>query len=273
MNLEIINELLFDEELGENRYLTYEEETIIFKCFKENPHLREDVQKILVKANLKLVHSIAKKYRPYLMNEYDDIVQLGLIGLTKAVDRFDITKNVKFSTYAHKSIVNNINKGLKTLQDDLNEPIEVSKLKKHYLETEETLVNELKREVTFNEIANKMGIAKDNLWFALSFSKVISLDEENSDKSYSLINKISSEDNNNGNYKLSEKNYNLIIDSFSVLNDQETNIVKQRYGFNDGLFHSFTDISKNLNISRQRVQYIEKTAINKMKKYIKTIEK
>ena len=95
MNNDIITELLMCEDLGSKRLLTFDEEQAIFKLLKNDSNLREDVQTIMIKANIKLVYSIAKKYYPVSTLSNDDIVQLGMIGLSKAVDHFDYQKVVR----------------------------------------------------------------------------------------------------------------------------------------------------------------------------------
>lgn len=92
MEENIIVKLLNDKDLGTSRLLTREEEQEIFSLYAKDKSLREDVQTIMINANQKLVYSIARKYRPFMNASYDDIVQLGRIGLSKAVDKYDLSK-------------------------------------------------------------------------------------------------------------------------------------------------------------------------------------
>ena len=110
MEENIIVKLLNDKDLGTSRLLTREEEQEIFSLYAKDKSLREDVQTIMINANQKLVYSIARKYRPFMNASYDDIVQLGRIGLSKAVDKYDLSKNTKFATYATYWIKQSIDK-------------------------------------------------------------------------------------------------------------------------------------------------------------------
>ena len=132
MEENIIVKLLNDKDLGTSRLLTREEEQEIFSLYAKDKSLREDVQTIMINANQKLVYSIARKYRPFMNTSYDDIVQLGRIGLSKAVDKYDLSKNTKFATYATYWIKQSIDKGLQSINADINEPIKVANLRNHF---------------------------------------------------------------------------------------------------------------------------------------------
>ena len=125
--------MLFDENLGKTRLLTKNEEVEIFKLFYEDSSLREAVHTIMLKANEKLVYSIARKYHPMITLNSDDILQLGFIGLSNAVDKFDVDKNVKFATYATYWIIQSISRGLQNELNNLNVSSKYYEKNGHYL--------------------------------------------------------------------------------------------------------------------------------------------
>lgn len=274
MEENIIVRLLNDKDLGTSRLLTREEEQEIFSLYAKDKSLREDVQTIMINANQKLVYSIARKYRPFMNASYDDIVQLGRIGLSKAVDKYDLSKNTKFATYATYWIKQSIDKGLQSINADINEPIKVVNLRNHFYSTEEEMEASLKRKVTFNEVANKMGMNPTELKLLFDLSNVASLDETvDDDREISAIEKIKDSNNTPQEFVLEDEKRHLINDAMERLSPREQEIIKYRYNSEDGVLHSFAEVAEKLGISRQRVQKIEQKAIKEMKEYIKNCEK
>ena len=274
MEENIIVKLLNDKDLGTSRLLTREEEQEIFSLYAKDKSLREDVQTIMINANQKLVYSIARKYRPFMNASYDDIVQLGRIGLSKAVDKYDLSKNTKFATYATYWIKQSIDKGLQSINADINEPIKVDNLRNHFYSTEEEMEASLKRKVTFNEVANKMGMNPTELKLLFDLSNVASLDETvDDDREISAIEKIKDSNSTPQEFVLEDEKRHLINDAMERLSPREQEIIKYRYNSEDGVLHSFAEVAEKLGISRQRVQKIEQKAIKEMKEYIKNCEK
>lgn len=274
MEENIIVKLLNDKNLGTSRLLTREEEQEIFSLYAKDKSLREDVQTIMINANQKLVYSIARKYRPFMNASYDDIVQLGRIGLSKAVDKYDLSKNTKFATYATYWIKQSIDKGLQSINADINEPIKVANLRNHFYSTEEEMEASLKRKVTFNEVANKMGMNPTELKLLFDLSNVASLDETvDDDREISAIEKIKDSNSTPQEFVLEDEKRHLINDAMERLSPREQEIIKYRYNSEDGVLHSFAEVAEKLGISRQRVQKIEQKAIKEMKEYIKNCEK
>ncbi len=274
MEENIIVKLLNDKDLGTSRLLTREEEQEIFSLYAKDKSLREDVQTIMINANQKLVYSIARKYRPFMNASYDDIVQLGRIGLSKAVDKYDLSKNTKFATYATYWIKQSIDKGLQSINADINEPIKVVNLRNHFYSTEEEMEASLKRKVTFNEVANKMGMNPTELKLLFDLSNVASLDETvDDDREISAIEKIKDSNSTPQEFVLEDEKRHLINDAMERLSPREQEIIKYRYNSEDGVLHSFAEVAEKLGISRQRVQKIEQKAIKEMKEYIKNCEK
>lgn len=272
MKENIITRLLNDNDLGTNRLLTREEEIEIFDLYEKDKTLYEDVQTIMIKANIKLIHSIANRYRPYKKILYEDLVQLGRIGVSKAVEKYDLSKNVKFATYATIWIKQSIEKGIQAMNED--EPIKVANLRRNFLNTEEEMEANLKREVTFNEVATKMGMNPTEMKLLFDLSNVESLDQAvDDDMKIAAIEKIKDSNSTPQESVLEEEKSKLINDAIENLSPREQEIIKYRYKADDNVFHSFSKIADKLGITRQRVQKIEQKAIKKMKEYIENCEK
>ena len=273
MNNDIITELLMCEDLGSKRLLTFNEEQTIFELLKNDNNLREDVQTIMIKANIKLVYSIAKKYYPVSTLSNDDIIQLGMIGLSKAVDHFDYQKGIKFASYASYWIKQSISKGIQKALCNIEQPTNATELKKQFFETEEEMVSSLKRNVSFEEVATKMGVKPSELRMLFNISNVASLDKIlDFDKETSGIESIKDNEDTPQEAVLNDEKNELIILALNSLPLRERQIIIYRYGYDDGAFHSFSEVASKFSISRQRAQIIEKVAINKMKEFIKKVE-
>lgn len=264
-----ITNLLEIEELGKTRFLTVEEEKRLFEIYHNNIDFKEDINNILIKANEKLVHSIAKKYYPLVSLTKDDIYQLGLIGLSNAIKKFDCSRGVKFSTYASYWIKQSINKGMKKALESIEEPLYVKSIKKTFEKTKKQMEDDLKRNVSFNEVAIKMGFKGSELKIILYTSNPVDLDSYIDDENKIALHETLISDNETGFDKMTNEAIKLsIVNAISKLTEKEQNVIKMRYGFEDGLFHSFSEIASKMNLSKQRVQVLEKQAIAKMKKIL-----
>ena len=132
----------------------------------------------------------------------------------------------------------------------------------------------LKRKVTYNEVANKMGMNPTELKLLFDLSNVASLDETvDDDREISAIEKIKDSNSTPQEFVLEDEKRHLINDAMERLSPREQEIIKYRYNSEDGVLHSFAEVAEKLGISRQRVQKIEQKAIKEMKEYIKNCEK
>src|SRR5690554_5045439 len=140
-----------------------------------NPHMRELLKRVregdqqaraeLIQGNLRLVLSVIQRFNNRGQN-VDDLFQVGCIGLIKAIDNFDLSQNVKFSTYAVPMIIGEIRRYLRD-----NNPIRVSRSLRDIayksLQVRDQLVNERSREPTVTEIAAKLDLPREDVIFAL----------------------------------------------------------------------------------------------------------
>ena len=215
-----------------------------------------------IRGNLRLVLSVVQRFNNRGENA-DDLFQVGCIGLMKAIDNFDISQNVRFSTYAVPMIVGEIRRFLRdytalrvsrSLRDVAGKAMQVKK----------RLTDELNREPTVGEIAKEMDLSEAEVVYALdAVVDPVSLFEpvfhEDGDALY-VIDQIRDEASGEGRW----------LDSIALeegirhLNEREQRIVKLRY------FQMKTqmEVSREIGISQAQVSRLEKGALERLKKYI-----
>lgn len=212
----------------------------------------------LINGNLKLVLSVIQRFTCRGEN-LDDIFQIGCIGLIKSIDNFDITQNVRFSTYAVPMIIGEIRRYLRD-----NSPLRVSRSIKDVayraMKMKEQLISELGREPTVDELAEKLDLARSEVVLALeSIVEPMSLQEpvysDGGDTIY-VLDQIG--DNNDDKNWLDEISFREAIKN---LGEREKKILQLR--FIDG--RTQMEVSKEIGISQAQVSRLEKNAIDRIK--------
>lgn len=216
----------------------------------------------LVNGNLRLVLSVIQRFTN--RGEYvDDLFQVGCIGLMKAIDNFDLSQNVKFSTYAVPMIIGEIRRYLRD-----NNPIRVSRSLRDVaykaLQVRDALVNKYSREPSINEIAGELKMPREEIVFALdAIQEPISLFEpiyhDGGDPIF-VMDQISDEKNQDLNWLEGI----AIRDALRKLNDREKLILTLR--FYEG--KTQMEVAEEIGISQAQVSRLEKAALNHMRKYV-----
>lgn len=260
--------LLTDTELGINRLLNSQEEREIFEIYAKNEHLREEVHTIMIQANRKLVYHIAKKYSTVTSISLDDLIQLGFIGISKAVDKFDVSRGTRFSSYATYWVRQSIGKGIETMgRSVITQPTLAHQLMKVYFITEQALEKKYARGVSFHEVAEEMQISTADLAKVFQLNHVESLDQLLYDGNFTLMEEIEDSLETPQEWVLKEEQKKRLQQSKGSLTAREQEVIAYRYGDIDGNYHSFEEVAKRLNISGQRAQVIEKNALQKMRDF------
>ncbi|HLS20134.1 MAG TPA: RNA polymerase sporulation sigma factor SigG [Bacillota bacterium] len=236
--------------------LKNEEMRVLFKQLQNEGKL--SAREKLVNGNLRLVLSVIKRFNN--RGEYvDDLFQVGCIGLMKSIDNFDLSHNVRFSTYAVPMIIGEIRRYLRD-----NNPIRVSRSLRDTaykaLQTREQLIRENDKEPTIFEIAKEMEIPHEDIVFALdAIQDPVSLHEpiynDGGDPIY-VMDQISDDE-------ISEDNWdnNLSIkQGIDQLKDREQLIINKRF------FQGKTqmEVAEEIGISQAQVSRLEKAAIEQM---------
>ena len=251
-------------EIGKHPLLTPEEEIEIAKLVKES----NEAKQILIQSNLRLVVNIAKKYVDRGLDLLD-LIQEGNIGLIKAVEKFDIRKQCKFSTYATWWIRQGITRALADKSRTIRIPVHMNetiyKVKKVQLQ----LVQELGRHPSIEEIAALMdGLTlekvKEVQMYALdpiSLESTIG-DEENSHLKDFIEDETSISPSVYANNKYLKDELDAILNK---LTEKEEAILRLRFGLYDGKEYTLEQVGKKFNVTRERIRQIESKAIRKLK--------
>jgi RNA polymerase sporulation-specific sigma factor len=239
--------------------LTNEQKEILFKLIQNGDYsAREEY----IRGNLRLVLSVIQRFNNR-GEHVDDLFQVGCIGLIKAIDNFDVTQNVKFSTYAVPMIIGEIRRYLRD-----NNSIRVSRSLRDTaykaLQAKEQLIRKNSKEPSIQEIAEQLGIKKEDIVFALdAIQDPISLFEpvyhDESDTLY-IMDQVSDEKSQDDIWL---ENISL-KEAMRRLNDREKQILMLRF------FSGKTqmEVANEIGISQAQVSRLEKTALKHMKKYI-----
>ncbi len=210
-------------------------------------------------ANMRLVLSVIQKYI-HAKNNYDDLFQVGCIGLIKAIDNFNPAFNVKFSTYAVPMIIGEIRRYLRD-ENGIHVSRSIRDTAYRALKTAEQLSIELNREVTMEEVANKIGEKLANVYFALAATgNVVSLDEpigESNTDSTSLLEQLPQDTTNSDDWL----GYKTMHDAINNLVQKEREILLMRYY--DG--KTQMEVSDEIGISQAQVSHLEKNALANIK--------
>ena len=213
----------------------------------------------IVMGNLKLILSILKKYNNRNEN-LDDLFQIGCTGLLKAIDNFDLSYGVKFSTYAVLMIEGEIRKYLRD-----NSTIRVSRSVKDIsykvlkFKNEYVLLNG--KEPCIDEISKELDISKEDIIFSLEATKnIVSYFEpiyDDGGETIYLFDQLSNDEDNN-----SMINNIILKDAINKLKDKEKKILIERYIYGK----TQVELSEEFNISQAQISRLEKSALNNIKK-------
>lgn len=239
--------------------LSNDEKVELFKKIQQGD---KEARETYIKGNLRLVLSIIQRFNNSNEN-IDDLFQIGCIGLIKAIDNFDVTQEVKFSTYAVPMIIGEIRRYLRD-----NSAIRVSRSLRDTaykaIYAKEALMKKQEKEPTLEDIAKIIDIPAEDIAFALdAIQSPVSLYEpvysEGGDTLY-IMDQISDKKNKESSWveKLSLK------DAMDTLPERENHIINLRY------FQGKTqmEVAEEIHISQAQVSRLEKNALNTMKNHL-----
>ena len=255
---------LYLKEIGKVPLLTNERE----KGLAERMMVGDDTAKTeLVEANLRLVVSIAKRYVGRGMY-FLDLIQEGNLGLMKAVEKFDYTKGYKFSTYATWWIRQAITRAIADQARTIRIPVHMVETIHKVSRYSRQMMQELGREPTPEEIADKIGMSPDKVREIIKVGQdPVSLETPIGEEEDSHLGDFIPDDDTPSPAEATSSNIlrEELEKQLHTLTPREEHVIKLRFGLYDGRTRTLEEVGKEFDITRERIRQIEAKALRKLR--------
>jgi RNA polymerase primary sigma factor len=285
---------MYLKEIGKVPLLTAEEEVILARCVEEGLRATErlvereesgedlhdtdavrdaqirgegtEAKRILVEANLRLVVSIAKRYRNRGM-AFLDLIQEGNLGLMRAVDKFDYTKGFKFSTYATWWIRQAITRAIADQARTIRIPVHMVETINKVVRVQRQLLQDLGREPSVEEIAERSEMSGGRVREILRVSQeTVSLEQPMGDDDFSLSDLIEDEAAVAPSEAATRAMLNEAVNqALAELSEREQKVVRLRFGLDDGQMRTLEEVGKEFGVTRERIRQIESKTLAKLR--------
>ena len=255
---------MYLKEIGVVPLLSNEEEKELAIAV-ENGDL--EAKQRLAEANLRLVVSIAKRYVGRGM-QFLDLIQEGNMGLMKAVDKFDYSKGFKFSTYATWWIRQAITRAIADQARTIRIPVHMVETITKLVREQRNLLQELGQDPTPEQIAERMDMTPDKVREILKIAQEpVSLETPIGEEDDSHLGDFIEDEviENPVDYTTRVVLREQLDEVLDTLTDREENVLRLRFGLDDGKMRTLEDVGKVFNVTRERIRQIEAKALRKLR--------
>ena len=255
---------MYLKEIGQIKLLTMEEELELADRIAAGDEMAKAT---LAEANLRLVVSIAKRYVGRGML-FLDLIQEGNIGLMKAVEKFDVTKGYKFSTYATWWIRQAITRAIADQARTIRVPVHMVETINKLTRVHRQLTLELNREPTEEELAKQMTTSVEKIRDIYKISQEpVSLETPIGEEDDSHLGDFVPDERNMSpeEYATNEMLKDEISEILLTLTEREEKVIRLRFGLEDGKSRTLEEVGKMFNVTRERIRQIEAKALRKLR--------
>ncbi|MBS6243522.1 MAG: RNA polymerase sigma factor RpoD [Streptococcus sp.] len=255
---------MYLKEIGVVPLLTNEEEQELAILVEQGD---TEAKQRLAEANLRLVVSIAKRYVGRGM-QFLDLIQEGNMGLMKAVDKFDYTKGFKFSTYATWWIRQAITRAIADQARTIRIPVHMVETINKLVREQRNLLQELGQDPTPEQIAERMDMTPDKVREILKIAQEpVSLESPIGEEDDSHLGDFIEDEviENPVDYTTRVVLREQLDEVLDTLTDREENVLRLRFGLDDGKMRTLEDVGKVFNVTRERIRQIEAKALRKLR--------